>query len=70
MIAMEMAQKNNIQPTRIEACSFHGQQARRAAVHEEKPVRGLNEISALVAPTVTKSITAAENMKFHDFILC
>jgi hypothetical protein len=69
VIAMEMAQKNDIQPTRIEARPFHGQQARRPAIHEEKPVGGLNEISALVAPAVTKSITAAENMKFHDFIL-
>jgi hypothetical protein len=70
VIAMEVAQKNNIQPARIEARPFHGEQACRAAVHEEKPVGSLNEISALVAPAVTKCIAAAENVKFHDFIPC
>jgi hypothetical protein len=70
VIAMEMAQKNDIQSSRIKARPLHGQQARWAAVHEKKPVGGLNEISALVAPAVTKSIATAKNMKFHDSILC
>jgi hypothetical protein len=68
VIAMQMAEKNDIQPSRIETCPFHRQQARWAAVHEKKPVGGLNEISALVTPAVTKSIATAKNMKFHDSI--
>ena len=69
VIAMQMAEKNNIQSSWIEARPFHRQQARWAAVHEKKPVGRLNEISALVAPAVTKRIATAENMKFHDSIL-
>ena len=70
VITMQMAEKNDIQPSRIEACLFHGQQTCWTAVHEKKPVGGLNEISALVAPAVTEGIATAENMKFHDSILC
>jgi hypothetical protein len=68
VIAMKMAEKNDIQPSRIKACPFHRQQGCRPAVHEEEPVRGFDEIATLVAAAVTERIATAENMKFHDFI--
>jgi len=68
VIAMEMAEKNDIQPSRIKACPFHRQQRRRPTVHEKEPVGGVDEITTLVAAAVTERISTAENMKFHDFI--
>jgi len=68
MIAMEMAEKNDIQPSRVKASSFHRQQRRRPTVHEKEPVGGFDEIATLVAAAVAERISTAENMKFHDFI--
>jgi hypothetical protein len=68
VIAMEMAEKNHIQPPRIKPCPFHRQQGCRPTVHEEEPIRGFDEISTLVATAVTEGISTAKNMKFHNFI--
>ena len=66
VIAMEMAEKNDIQPSRIKASPFHRQQRRWPTVHEEKPVGGLDKIATLVAAAVTERISTAEDIEFHD----
>ena len=68
VIAMEMAEKNDIQPSWIKACPFHRQQRRRPTVHQKEPVGGFDEIATLVAPAVAEGISTAENMKLHELI--
>src|SRR5262245_54968919 len=65
---MEVAEKNDIQSSRIKACSFHHQQGCRHEVHEEEPSCGFDEICTLDTPAVTERIATAENMKFHNFL--
>ncbi len=68
VIAVEMAEENDIQTARIEAGSFHGQQCCRPAIHEKEPVGSFNEITALIAPAAAEGISTAKNMKFHNCI--
>ena len=65
MIAVEMAKKNRIQVSGVQACSFHSQQSCRPAIHEEVPVGGFHEIAALVAAAATERVSTTENMNFH-----
>lgn len=68
MIAMKVAEKNNIQPSWVKACPFHRQQGRRSTVHEEEPVGSFDQIATLIPTTVTEGIATAENVKLHEFI--
>jgi hypothetical protein len=68
VIAMDVAEKNHIQSTRIKTCPFHRQQGCRSAVHKEEPIGGFNEIATLIPTAVTESIATAKNVKLHEFI--
>src|SRR5688572_19958212 len=65
VIAMQVAQENDVQPTGIKAELLHCQQRCRAAVQQEQPVRSFDQISTLITAAATKCITAAEYIKFH-----
>ena len=69
VVAMKVAEKNDIQPPWIKAGLFHRQQRRRSTVQQEEPVGGFNEIATLVAAAVAEGIATAENMKLHELIL-
>jgi hypothetical protein len=68
VIAMKVAEKNDIQPPWIKTCPFHRQQGRRSTVHEEEPVGGFDEIATLIPTSVAEGIATAENVKLHEFI--
>lgn len=65
MIAMKMAEKNGIDPRRIEPRPFHRQQRGRSAVQKENATGSFDEITALIASAATERIAAAQNVKFH-----
>jgi hypothetical protein len=63
--AVEMAQKNRVEPFGAESGAFHRQKRRRSAVEEKKPLAALHEISAVVPAAAAESVAASENMEFH-----
>lgn len=65
MIAVKMAKDDDIQTPRVEAGTFHREQRRWAAIQQKQSVAGFDQITALVAAAVAKSITATENMESH-----
>jgi len=70
VIAVEMADKNRVQTTRVVARALHSQQGRGAAVQKKVSLIGFDEVCALVAPAAAKSVAAAEYVKFHGAARC
>jgi len=65
VVAVEMAQKHDIQLPRVEARPLHSEQRRGPAVQEKEPIPRIDEVAAVVSASAPEGITATEDVKFH-----
>jgi hypothetical protein len=61
MIAVQVTQKNNVEPQRIETGAFHRQQSCWTAVEKKEAIRGFDQVGALISTAAAKGVAATQN---------
>jgi len=65
VVAVEVAQKNRVEPSRAEATALHRQERRRAAVEKKQLPAAFDQIAAGVSAAAAESVAAAEDVELH-----